>query len=465
MENLVFIIPAFIFVIAVLVFIHELGHFSVAKFFGVRVETFSIGFGPRLAGFRRGGTDYRLSAIPLGGYVKMLGENPDEMEEADITPDSLVAKPRWQRLLVFLAGPVANVVLAVLLPTILFMISYEIPAYKLEPARVGFVVPGSSAARAGIQPADLVVKYDDRERPTWLQVEDVTLLNPNGDIGVSVLRDGQVLNFDLRLDAKRDQSETFGVSGMLPSFPGDGVLIGQLEDGYPAKAAGMEPGDKIVAIEGVSVRHFQEVVGVVGASPGKLLKFSVRRGDATLEFQVTPRDEAGIGRIGFRPRDVPEPPMIEGKLGLAEAFRESVRKNERNLWFLSEAVTQIFRGERKVKDTFAGPVSMAVISGQMAEQGILPLLELMAMFSMGLGVFNLLPIPILDGGHVLMLLLESVFGLAGRKVSIKLRERIQTVGLAALVLFMGYIIYSDVSKLVMRPEPRRPAVQPQPSQR
>lgn len=464
MENLPFIIPAFIFVIAVLVFIHELGHFSVAKFFGVRVETFSIGFGPRLIGFTRNGTDYRISAIPLGGYVKMLGENPEEMEPGEIAPDSLVAKPRWQRLLVFLAGPAANVLLAVLLPTILFMVSFEMPAYKIEPAKVGFVVPGSPAARAGIVPGDLILRYEDVRDPTWTQVEDLTLINPNAEIPVEIVRTGQSMELALRLEARREQAETLGVSGMLPLFPGDGALVGQVEDGYPAKQAGLQPGDKIVEIEGARISHFHEVVTVVGANAGKPLHFKVMRGDQLLSLEMTPRDDGGVGRIGFRPRDVPDPRMIQGRLAPSQALRESLRQSERNLWLLQEAVSQIFRGERKVRDTFAGPVAMAQMSGKVAQQGILPLLEMMAMFSMGLGVFNLLPIPVLDGGHVFMLLLESVFGLAGRKVSLKLRERIQTAGLAAIMLFMGYIIYSDVIKLVQRSDMRPPVVQ-EPAQR
>lgn len=449
MENLPIIVVTFVCVIGVLVFIHEGGHFTVAKLFKVNVETFSLGFGPRLFGFKKGETDYRVSAIPLGGYVKMLGENPDEMEEAQGLEGALVSKPAWQRLLIFVAGPGANILLAVLIPAAVFMISYKTLAYKDQPARVGFVATGSPASKAGLRKDDLITRFDGLENPKWADVEDITALQPSKRIPVVINRAGQRMQFTLDLEIRRESGEKMGFSGLLPDLPGDGVEVRKVEDETPAAQAGLRSGDKIIQIDGVPIKNIHEELAVVGSNAGQPLNFTVLREGKVIEMKITPTvDETrGQGIIGFRPAPY-ETPVITARLGPVQALKAAVEKNLRDLWMMKEAFGGVLSGHRSVRDTFAGPVQIAVISGQVAQQGVEPLLLMMALLSLSLGVFNLLPIPILDGGQVFMLFLEKGFRWFGSELTVAWREKIQTVGFAVLVLLMGYIIYADIAKLV-----------------
>lgn len=437
-------IVAFIFVIGILVFIHELGHFLMAKLFKIRVEVFSLGFGPRLFGFRRGDTDYRVSLVPLGGYVKMLGENPDEIDATAQAPDAFLARPKWQRFCVAAAGPVMNLLLAVALPMALYMTSYTVPAYLLEKARVGLVVPGSPAERAGIRPGDLIVRYDTKENPTWEEVEHITLLKPNQPVTVVVDRQGQRLEAQMVLSSFASGTEVLGESGLLPSLPFDGVEIGRIEKGRPADLAGLKPGDKIIKVNDTPTPAFEILVAIVGAHAGKEITLTYIRDGQQHQVKVVPFDDQGRGRIGFA-RVPPPVPMVETELGPGRALMESVRQNLFYLWVTQEALRQIFRGQRTVRETFAGPLRIAEISGEAAAHGVKELIKLMSYLSLSLGVFNLLPIPVLDGGVIFLLLIEWFFGLAGRQMSVALREKIQTVGFALILIFMGYIIYSDIA--------------------
>lgn len=437
-------IVAFIFVIGILVFIHELGHFLMAKLFKIRVEVFSLGFGPRLFGFRRGDTDYRVSLVPLGGYVKMLGENPDEIDAVTQAPDAFLARPKWQRFCVAAAGPVMNLLLAVALPAALYMTSYTVPAYLLEKARVGLIVPGSPAERAGIQPGDLIVRYDTKENPTWEEVEHITLLKPNQPVTVVVDRQGQRLETQMVLGSFTSGTEVLGESGLLPPLRFDGVEIGRIEKGRPADLAGLKPGDKIIKVNDTPTPAFEILVAIVGAHAGKEITLTYLRDGRQHQVKVVPFDDQGRGRIGFA-RVPPAVPMVETQLGPGRALSESVRQNLLYLWITQEALRQIFRGQRTVQETFAGPLRIAEISGEAAAHGIKELIKLMSYLSLSLGVFNLLPIPVLDGGVIFLLLIEWFFGLAGRQMSVALREKIQTVGFALILIFMGYIIYSDIA--------------------
>lgn len=452
-------LAVFIFVIGVLIFVHELGHFLSAKLFRIRVEVFSLGFGPRLWGFRRGGTDYRVSAIPLGGYVKMLGENPEEVGAAPLPPEAFLARPKWQRLVVALAGPAMNLGLALVLPAVVFMLSYPGPPYRIEKARIGVVVPGSAAERAGLRPGDVIVEFDGHRNPTWAEVEDLTLLKPNQTVTVVVERQGERLRIPLTLGSFRSRSEVFGESGMLPSVGSGGVLIAEVERGSPAEAVGLRPGDKIVRINGVEIASFQVLVALVSRSAGKELTLTYVRQGQTHEVKIVPFDDRGRGRIGIAPK--PDPLLRDRvRLGVGAALRESLRQNLFYSRMTLEALAQVFRGERTVRETFAGPVRIADISGKAAEQGWEELLIVMSLISLSLGLFNLFPIPVLDGGLILMLLVEWVMGLAGKELTMSLREKIQTVGLVLILLLMGYVIYSDIALTLSeltRPESPGPA--------
>jgi len=452
-------LAVFLFVIGILIFVHELGHFAMAKLFKIRVEVFSLGFGPRLIGFRRGETDYRLSAVPLGGYVKMLGENPEDARFGPLPPEAFLARPKWQRFLVALAGPAMNLLLALLLPALIFAISYPGPAYRVEKARIGAIVPGSPAERAGLRPGDVIVEFDGRKDPTWGEVEDLTLAQPNRTVIVVVERQGRRQRVPLTLEATQGRFDTVGDSGLLPPPVTDGVVIAQVERGSPAEAAGLRPGDKIVRIDDVEITAFPVLVAVVGRSIGKELTLTYVRQGERRQVRIVPFNDRGRGRIGIAPE--PEP-LRRGtvRLGIGAALRESLRQNLFYARLTLEALVEVFRGQRTVRETFAGPVRIADLSGKAAERGWKELLIVMSLISLSLGLFNLFPIPVLDGGLILMLLVEWVMGLAGRELTMSLREKIQTVGLALILLLMGYVIYSDIAITLSeraRPENSPPA--------
>lgn len=446
----------FLFVIGVLIFVHELGHFAVAKLFKIRVEVFSLGFGPRLFGFRRGGTDYRISAIPLGGYVKMLGENPEEARLGPLPPEAFLARPKWQRFLVALAGPAMNLLLAIALPATLFMVSYPGPAYRVEKARIGAIVPGSPAERAGLRPGDVILEFDGHQNPTWGEVEDLTLAKPNQTVVIVVEREGRRLRVPLTLEAVQGRFDIIGESGLLPPPTTDGVVIAQIERGSPAEAAGLRPGDKIVRIDDVEITTFPILVAVVGRSIGKELTLTYVREGERRQVKVVPFNDRGRGRIGIAPE--PEP-LQRGtvRMGMGAALRESFRQNLFYARLTLEALVEVLRGQRTVRETFAGPVRIADLSGKAAERGLKELLVVMSLISLSLGLFNLLPIPVLDGGLILMLFVEWGMGLAGRELTMSLREKIQTVGLALILLLMGYVLYSDIAiTLSERARPENP---------
>jgi regulator of sigma E protease len=452
-------VVVFLFVIGVLVFVHELGHFAVAKLFRIRVEVFSLGFGPRLLGVRRGETDYRISAIPLGGYVKMLGENPEEIGLGPLPPEAFLARPKWQRFLVALAGPAMNLVLAFLLPAFVFMISYPGPAYRTERAHIGVIVPGSPAERAGLRPGDVIVEFDGRPNPTWGEVEDLTLLQPHRTISVVVERQGERLRVPLTLEATQGRFDVIGESGMLPPPASKGVTIAEIERGSPAEAAGLRPGDTIVCINDVEITAFPVLIALVSRSIGKELTLTYVRDGQTRQVTVVPFNDRGRGRIGIAPQ--PEP-LRRGtvRLGLGSALRESFRQNLLYGRLTLEALVEVFRGQRTVRETFAGPVRIADISGKAAERGWKELLIVMSLISLSLGLFNLFPIPVLDGGLILMLFVEWVMGLAGKELTMSMREKIQTVGLALILLLMGYVLYSDIAlTLGERARPENPPAQ------
>jgi regulator of sigma E protease len=452
----------FLFVIGVLVFVHELGHFVAAKLFRIRVEVFSLGFGPRLLGFRRGETDYRISAIPLGGYVKMLGENPEDVRFGPLPPEAFLARPKWQRFVVALAGPAMNLLLAVLLPAAVFMVSYPGPAYRIERAQIGAIVPGSPAERAGLRPGDVIVEFDGRRNPTWGEVEDLTMVKPNQTVVVVVERQGERLRVPLTLEAARGRFDVIGESGILPPPITDGVVIADVERGSPAEAAGLRPGDKIIRINDVEITAFPVLVALVSRSAGKALTLTYVREGQLREVTVVPFNDRGRGRIGIAPE--PEVPL-KGvvRMGLGAALRESIRQNLFYGRLTLEALVEVFRGERTVRETFAGPVRIADLSGKAAERGWRELLIVMSFISLSLGLFNLFPIPVLDGGLILMLGVEWIMGLAGKELTMSLREKIQTVGLALILLLMGYVIYSDIAITLSeraRPEGPPPAHAP-----
>lgn len=474
MGILTYIIP-FLIVLGVLIFIHEFGHFAVAKFFGVRVEVFSLGFGPRLFGFRYGDTDYRISGIPLGGYVKMKGENLDE--KLDYTGDEFLAKPKWQRFLVLFAGPWMNIVLAIIIPMVLAMYFYQEARYYSEPAVVGSITLGSAAEKSGIQVGDKIIKLDSIENPTWRQVELKTTNNADIELKLTLERNGQQIQTSITPSTTMIERQKIGSTGLWPQLKEEPVYVEKVNDGTPAKQAGLIDKDKIVKLNGEVVKNFYWFRGSIQNLEGKETLLSVERNGQIIELKMVPRrHEDGQVIIGFTPNQefITPPAMVSGQKTISEAFKMSLNKNYEVLVLTKEVLKQIFTGQRKAGDALAGPIQIAAISGKMYQTGgVESLLNLMALLSLNLGVFNLFPIPVLDGGHIFILILEGLLGLGGLKLSLGIKEKMMQAGFVMLVLLMGFVIFNDVSKFFTKPaapkttvsQPAQPAqAQPPPAQ-
>ncbi|HLF83303.1 MAG TPA: RIP metalloprotease RseP [Blastocatellia bacterium] len=452
MASFLQMIVVFVLVLGAMVVIHEFGHFIVAKFFGIRVDVFSVGFGKRLWGFKKGDTDYRISLIPLGGYVKMAGENLDEQRTG--APDEFMSKPKWQRLCVAVAGPAMNILTALAIPAVMAMMHHEVPAYLDKPALVRAVEPNSPAEQADLQPGDLIVKVDGRTDPKWRDLEDTIAVNPDQDLPLTVKRDGEAKQITLHVGSRAFDQEKIGYAGLKAND--ERIAVRDVKPGEPADTAGLKPSDNIIEVNGNRVEQSEygvmEIIRVIRSSVDKPLTLKVRRGDETLDIHATPRMDEGELRLGFT-QTITGREMVNQRLSLLAAIRYSVDENIRIIQLTRTALAQVFVGKRSARDTLTGPVGIAQIVGQAAQEGSGQVLRLTALLSLNLGIFNLLPIPVLDGGLIFMILLESFLGLFGLPLSLRIKERMMQVGLVMLMLLMGFVIFNDISKRWIRSSP------------
>jgi len=433
---------SFLLVLGVMIVVHEWGHYAAAKLLGVRVEVFSVGFGPRLLGFRRGDTDYRISAIPLGGYVKMSGENP--MDEATGDPGEFMSHPRWHRFLIAIAGPFMNIALAVGLLTTLYTVHHERLAVADEPALIGWVSDDSAAAKVGLRAGDLISSISGIANPDWRQVMERVALGPNQAIPLAIKRGSETLN--LSIVPEPIGSNRVGNAGFEPDEP---VEVTSLSKTMPAAKAGLLKGDVIVSADGVQLHAVAALLQHLQDVKGQPVKLAVLRGSQEKEFTVqpvldrrdgekTPSYRMGIGSLRTKVSTLP----------LAEAWRESLQDNRRSSLLLLELLQKLIRGKVSIKQ-ISGPIGIGQAAGDAVQEGLedkswFSLLELMAAISLNLGIFNLLPIPIMDGGVILLLFLE---GLMRRDISLAVKERIYQTAFVFLVLFASVVIFNDVTKL------------------
>jgi regulator of sigma E protease len=424
-------------VLGFMILIHEFGHYAAAKLFKVRVEVFSIGFGKRLFGFRRGDTDYRIAAIPLGGYVKMSGENP--MDERSGDPGEFLSHPRWQRFVIALAGPAMNILLAIALLTGVYMVHYERAIYADKPAVVGWVLPGSPAAQAGIREGDRIIRIDGIEDPTWEQLEPRVALSPNQPLRITLLRAGQALETTVTPEAKG--TEQYGTLGCVPDQPN---VITELEPGMPAEKVGLRVGDVITAVNGQPVKAIAQMIQVLQHSKDQPVDITVQRGTETLTFKMTPVATPMEGSQESRYRvGIHSDPSVSEHLSFPVAFRKSIEDNKRSSFLILELVQKMI--QRKVSPRMVeGPIGIGGAVGRaVREEGWIPLLGITAAISLNLGIFNLLPIPILDGGVILLLFIET---LMQKDISLRIKERLYQAAFVFLVLFAVMVIYNDIVK-------------------
>lgn len=447
MEILTSPIVSLLVLIGVMVFIHELGHYLAAIWFNVRVEAFSLGFGPRLLGFRKGETDFKICAIPLGGYVKMAGEmygdgTSANMQHAD-DPRSFLAKPRWQRLIIAFAGPAMNILLAIVLLTGLYM--YRFPKVLVAdgaPTVTG-VVPNSPAAKAGLQEGDRIVAINGQANPRWDDVFRTSMISVNQPVEMTIERGSEQRR--LTMTPAEDANNGLGDLGIEGAHE---VEVGDLEPNRAAIKSGMKPGDTIVAIDGAPIRSANALIRAVRASQGREIVIDVQRDGQPMQFRMTPESYvAGVEkepqwRIGIRP----QPKMSFVSLPFGDAFGEAISRSRKDATSILELLGGMVKGRISTK-AVDGPVGLASVASRAAKEGFHEMVELMANVSLNLAVINLLPIPILDGGMILMLLIEMA---ARRDLSLKLKEAVLKFGLAFLLVVVALVLYSDITKQIAR---------------
>ena len=427
-------------VLGFMILIHEFGHYAVAKWLGVRVEQFAIGFGKRLVGFRKGETDYRINAIPLGGYVKMSGENP--MDQRTDDPGEFMNHSRWHRFLIAIAGPTMNILLAVVLLTVVYMVHYEYPIYLDKAAVVQGVRKDSPAQQAGIQAGDRIIKIDGIENPTWEQVQPKVWLSPNQALDVSIQRGNQVLQ--KTLTPKAVTSSEVGSVGWFPEEP---VVVGRVDPSLPAAKAGIKEDDRIVSLNGKPVPSIESMIEALQQTKNQPVDLQVERSGQTLDFKLTPvlsqteDPKEQRYRLGFVNKGVTK----VSQLPFAQALTLSLEQNKKYSFMILELAKKMVQRKISMR-AISGPIGIAQDAGYAAQQkGWTPLMELTAGISLNLGIFNLLPIPILDGGVILFLLIE---GLMRRDISMTIKERVYQAAFVFLVLFAVMVIYNDLMKTI-----------------
>ncbi|HEY1256457.1 MAG TPA: RIP metalloprotease RseP [Terracidiphilus sp.] len=447
--DLLITLAAFIVLIGIMVVVHEFGHFAVAKLCKVRVEAFSFGFGPRLFGYKYGDTDYKVCALPLGGYVKMSGEQFSELSDAAAgtatiaqvdDPGALTSHPRWQQMLIGVAGPVANFILAFGLMAFYYNFINEVPAVEIKDTAVEWVVPSSAAAQAGIQPGDIIRRFADAENPSWQIIFSMLALDPNQTVPVIVDRNGQLLQLSFHVPAKLAEGD---LAGMLPQYTAGPIGVVKVQPGTPADQAGLRPGDGIQLVDGHPFHTVTSLLAYMQDGQGKpLTLLVVRNGAALSPILVRPIQLDSNWRLGF----VPKPPAYRSDpLPLGASLNKSKLFCVDNSTLLLEMLKRIATRKVAASSALAGPLGIARAAGDAAEsKGWDYKFNLAGEISLNLGIVNLLPFPILDGGMILFLLIESVIR---REINIAVKERIYQAAFFLIIALFAFLIFNDFAKL------------------
>lgn len=454
MPDILLVVFAVVFVLGVAINIHEFGHFIVARVLGMRVEAYSFfGIGPRIWGFRKGHTDYRISAIPLGAYVKLYGDEATSSleggsSEGEVVPESELyeLRPRWQKFLVMVGGPFMNILLALAIP---FTIAVIQGVPSVPSPIIGFVKVGGAADKAGLKVGDRIVAYDGEKDPTWQRIEEDTLLLAGKETKVTVEREGK--RIDLTLTPAKIERDG-NVIGSLEAVPDSGVepvIVAGIQPNMPAASSDLKQGDRVTSVNGKAIRNGLEMKRFVNEAKDGPITLVINRNGESREVQTTAKKtEGGDYLIGISFDSSLS--TTRDSVGIAGAAAYAFEANWRILRMTGKAFGQIFAGERSVKEGgIAGPVGIVQIIAQIVRQaGIAGLFPILMVISLNLGIFNLLPIPLLDGGQIAVLGIEGFLGLFGLTLSVAIKEKIQLAGLAIILLLMVVVLYFDISRLI-----------------
>ncbi len=445
---------AFVVVLGILIFFHELGHFLVARLFGVGVEKFSLGFGPRLFGKSVGMTDYRISAIPLGGYVKMVGDEPDAELEPAMLPYSFTHKHVFKKILIVAAGPFFNLLLAVLIYAAFF---FFVGTEDIRPV-VNHVVAESPADRADLRVGDVISAVDGKTVASWSDISRLIAADKGAEVRLTVRREDR--RFDVALkpvtkvvkDILGDDAPYYdaGFSGLPPLK----AVVGDVAEGYPAKKAGLQKGDRIIAIDDRPVDTWNTMKEIISRSKGEQLAVTVQRGAETLTVGIVPvlySEENLLGekvdsyRIGISTPGIEIPPAdrITIKRGPLAALRDSVDQTYQISRLTILSIGKLIKGTVSTK-TLGGPIMIAEMAGQQAKEGFTNLVFFIAVLSINLAVLNFLPIPVLDGGHLMFFFIEAAIR---RPINTRMREIAQQAGIFILIMLMIFVFYNDITRL------------------
>ena len=433
---------AFLIMIGILVTIHEFGHFIFAKMFGVKVEVFSIGFGPPIVRWKGKETVYQIALIPLGGYVKMYGEDSmtepvqGKSEKDTLDPRSFAAKPRWQKMLIAFAGPLFNIVLAIILFAAAYMIGIQQPKYLNEPVVVGYVEKNSYAEKAGLKPGDKIIAIDGEPVKNWKEFTIKIGMKAGKTVVLDVLRNGKRISVTVKVP-ENISKDHLGISPIIPA------KIGTILPNSPAAKAGLQIGDEIIAINGKPIHSWFELVDALSQiKDDKEVTLLVKRNGKIFSVKVKPEYNETLKKyvIGISPMME----TITVKYGFAEAFEKAIERTKELTVALYKVIKGLVTGEVSIK-TLGGPIAIAQFSGQALEAGIATFLFSMAFISLQLGYLNLLPIPVLDGGLILILLIESIIR---RPLPEKAKEYLAYIGFALIGTLMIFVIFNDIMRVL-----------------